>query len=1162
MKQLSSLILAIVMICSITGNLKSGIDPQQPKAFFDFKKQSSPELQLIFDRKKIDVNRISAWFRNDGEFFSDHATTGPGFEWPKGSRIHAIFSSGLWVGAKVQTDTGKEIRVATVGHFGSEYRPGRIMPDGSAEDFTLPHLRIYQVRPLLDLPTSTPDYADWPVNQGAPWIDIDANGIWNPNIDKIGINWPSGPEYPAMIQFYVYNDAHANFHTWIWGRSKPLGVEVRQTNWAYQSGIGDILFIRFQIYNKSSNTLDSTYFTLWSDPDLGDAFDDYVGCDTTSDYRGKPHNLGYAYNGTNTDGPIGYGTAPPAVGFKLMQGPLIQGSFNDTAIAFGKKWAGFKNGRISSFNFYCGPGQGGCTNPDWYDPSLFGQTYNIMKGLTRTGKPQIDCNGDTTKFVFAGDPVTGTGCLNSHLLQPSDIRFTMPTGPLTLAPGDSQEVIYAVIIDRGANNLNSITRLRILSERVNLAYENSFKNIPFASLLSPNIYSPPFLINAFVKDAIQVVATLTSQTGTILGTATLYDDGLHNDSSANDNIWGNWLHSNVDSAGAMLSLSITYSNNQTLEWRNLLTGIPTIGKIKIDDFQISADHINNDGIPNPGENIRFTLKLINFTNFNLNIWNINEYKVESPHISQVNLPRSSVVNIPSNSISNWFPDNYYSLNIDKNTPTPHIAKIIFQFNDDKENYWFDTLKFTVQEFTFPPIDTLPLHSSGYSEGTFRICLVDYSQLKDNYYKININKPSQDNITFNLINTQTNDSLLKKHELPEPLYGHNIPVTDGFRIRRGNFTTLSGAKKWDYLPLSNKWFTGVNGYSTRMDVLCGYRGFITYPRIGRFVDLVSSVPADSLRIVELRFSDNNTQKAYRCIDGLSIRPPRGIIHPEFRPFVITDSVGYGYWYQDYEMYPLGNSALGRTVPFTVWEINNKTGQERQLDVAIIERNDTLYRKILGSDGNDSLVYIYRGNIDGKWNPSPLNNSDSQPGDEVILILNTTYSDSPKTDYTVQGNWYSRQYQYKYAVWMRRMNVGSTYTDGDVLEITPYFPLTANDVFEFNPLKLLSVKNTKEVPDRFALYNNYPNPFNPQTTIRYEIPVGGRVVLEIYNLLGQKVRTLLNEEKPAGRYSSVWDGKNDNGNFISSGVYLYRLVVSSSGPLRSENYTTTKKMVLIR
>lgn len=1157
---LKSKFLYLLFIISIFNNslLFGDIKGGKQSAIFDFKKQSAQQTPLVIENKILDANRISAWFRNDGEFYFDHKRNNSGFEWPKGSGKTAIFSSGFWIGAKVkktEDTTQKEIRVAVVGHMSSEYRPGRILPDGFPEDYTSSHLRVYKVRPLLDLPTNSVDYLEWPIDQGAPWIDIDTDGNWNPYIDKIGIQWPSGPEYPDMIQFYVYNDADEAFHNHFgWGRTKPLGVEVRQTNWAYRTGFGDVQFLRFQIYNKSLNTLDSTYLTLWSDPDLGNAFDDYVGCDTTNDSRGKPHNLGYTYNGDNDDGPYGYGNAPPAVGFKLMQGPFSHtGISTDTAIAFGRKLPGYRNLRISGFNFSCGSGQGGCTNPDWYDPHHYIHTYNVMQGLTVNGRPWIDPHtGDTTKFPLAGDPVTRSGWLNSDLFPPSDVRFTMPTGPLTLARGDSQEVIYAVIIDKGANNLNSITRLRNLSERVNLAYENSFKNVPFVSIKNLDLYSPPFLINALVKDAIQVTATLTSTTGAILGTATLYDDGTHEDSLANDDIWSNWLYSNADAAAAMLSLNIVYSNYQTLEWRNILTGITTIGRLKI-DAKVATDNINADGIPNPGENIRFKFRLKNYTNFNITTINTYLYKVESPYISHVNIPNNLTLSILPNGTSDWVPNDYCDLSIYTETPTPHIAKVILQLNDDKENSWLDTLNFTVQEFIYPPIDTIPIHSSGYSEGNFRIHLVDYSKLKDDFYKITINKPSPDNITFNLINTQTNDSLLKNHELPDLLYGHNIPVTDGFRIKRGNFTTLSGTKKWNYLPLSNKWFTGVNGY--RMDVHCDSRGFIAYPRIGRFINIVSSLPADSLKIVELRFSDSNTQKAYRCIEGFLVRPPRRIIHPEFRPFVV-DSSGSGYLYQDYEMFPLGNPTFGRTIPFTVWEVNKKTGLERQLDVAIIERNDTLYKTMAGSTGNDSLVYIYKGNVDGKWNPSPLyyNYNYSHSGDEVILILNTTYSDSPKVQYSVRGDWTSRKNPYLYAVWMRRMNANSTYTNGDVLEITPYFPLTENDVFTFNPMRLLAVENSNQIPDSYKLYNNYPNPFNPLTTIKYDIQKSGRVVIEIYNLLGQKIKTLVNEEKVAGSYTTTWNGSTDKGLHAASGIYFYRI--------RTENFSNTKKMILMR
>jgi hypothetical protein len=95
---------------------------------------------------------------------------------------------------------------------------------------------------------------------------------------------------------------------------------------------------------------------------------------------------------------------------------------------------------------------------------------------------------------------------------------------------------------------------------------------------------------------------------------------------------------------------------------------------------------------------------------------------------------------------------------------------------------------------------------------------------------------------------------------------------------------------------------------------------------------------------------------------------------------------------------------------------------------------------------------------------------------------------------------------------------------------------------------------DLPDDYALYDNYPNPFNPETTIKYQIPEKGQVTLKIYNMIGQEVRMLINEEKNAGIYQVLWDGKNDNGQLLPNGMYFYRLV--------SDYFIAVKKMSLIK
>ena len=101
---------------------------------------------------------------------------------------------------------------------------------------------------------------------------------------------------------------------------------------------------------------------------------------------------------------------------------------------------------------------------------------------------------------------------------------------------------------------------------------------------------------------------------------------------------------------------------------------------------------------------------------------------------------------------------------------------------------------------------------------------------------------------------------------------------------------------------------------------------------------------------------------------------------------------------------------------------------------------------------------------------------------------------------------------------------------------------------------SVDDSNGIPSGFELAQNYPNPFNPQTVIKYQTTQSSRVELAVYNLLGQKVRVLVNEIKPSGSYEARWDGTNDFGEVVSSGVYVYRL--------KSGEFESTKKMVFLR
>ncbi|HVO74282.1 MAG TPA: T9SS type A sorting domain-containing protein [Ignavibacteriaceae bacterium] len=94
-----------------------------------------------------------------------------------------------------------------------------------------------------------------------------------------------------------------------------------------------------------------------------------------------------------------------------------------------------------------------------------------------------------------------------------------------------------------------------------------------------------------------------------------------------------------------------------------------------------------------------------------------------------------------------------------------------------------------------------------------------------------------------------------------------------------------------------------------------------------------------------------------------------------------------------------------------------------------------------------------------------------------------------------------------------------------------------------------KSVSEIPKTFELLQNFPNPFNPTTTIRFQTPNKEFVSLRIYDLLGKEVTTLVNEEKPAGSYKVTW-----NAHGLSSGVYFYRL--------KAGNFAAIKKLVLLK
>ena len=410
----------------------------------------------------FDGNRIYADVTNNGLFLDYHISGDSALEWPKGTGVHSIFQSALWMGATVDGT----IRTI-VGDYTQDMGPG---PWGG-DPLAAVH-RIYKVnKSMLDDPAAHDDFQNWPVDYGAPWVDVDGDGAWNP--------LPAGQDHPEFIGdqvlWFVSNDGDPayklNFGT------SPMNVEIQTTMFGYDriDAIGDMLFIKQLVINKGDDDLVDTYMGLWSDPDLGNAGDDLVGCNVEL-------GMGYVWN----DGPDTYydnlDIGTPAAGYDFFQGPKVPCDDPTDPVEcpaqgakmFGTYYPGEKNLKMSSFAFYI---NGDAT---YTDPADETEGYYYLQGLRKDGSPYPnEIAGDLydQKFCFYGDPALDHGTTNpvdGNYASAADRRFLMSVGPFTMASGDSQEVVFGIFHAAGGDALSSVAYLSQVDQLAQSAYDNDF----------------------------------------------------------------------------------------------------------------------------------------------------------------------------------------------------------------------------------------------------------------------------------------------------------------------------------------------------------------------------------------------------------------------------------------------------------------------------------------------------------------------------------------------------------------------------------------------------------------------------------------------------------------------------------------------------------------
>ena len=418
--------------------------------------------------KKLEGNNISSLFYYTGIFDQDLRNGNlAGFEWPKGSGKTGIFTAGLSIAAHYQG----QLRESMASYKG-EYFPG-VCNNGVAQ--TNDTFKFYSVKRGDGSSTNT-DWLNWGLMApyGAPFVDVNNNGIYDPQIDTPGVKGAS------QTIFLSYTDGFPDTHNpgeGFGGGTAPLCSEVHLTAWCYsQPSYTDMQFLKFVIINKGTQPWTRTFFSLVSDPDLGNANDDYVGCDTT-------RKLAYCYNSSNND-PV-YGAAPPAVGFLLLKGAYSK--YNNPP----------KQLDMTSFIYFSSSQFSAlCETDPTGEPT---EAYHFMQGFKKDSSCWLDPLQLITppnyykkiKFIYPGDPETNTGwteykgsignCWPSDSSGTptipniaGDRRMVMNSGAenLTVMPGDTQTIVVCQLIARGNSNLNSVTKLKQLAD-VAIEFYNS-----------------------------------------------------------------------------------------------------------------------------------------------------------------------------------------------------------------------------------------------------------------------------------------------------------------------------------------------------------------------------------------------------------------------------------------------------------------------------------------------------------------------------------------------------------------------------------------------------------------------------------------------------------------------------------------------------------------
>ncbi|WP_317899855.1 T9SS type A sorting domain-containing protein [Aurantibacillus circumpalustris] len=459
--------------------------------------------------KYLDKNKVKARINTvNDKFWNINGNGAASYEVPAGKGRNAMFANSIWIGG---LDGGGQLHLAanTYKQSGTDFWPGPL-DTTNASTIGTPSTSLYNKLWKIDCNdianfvtafnngsvtantyTIPADILNYPAKgignyqrNMAPFVDVNNNGIYDPFNDG---DYPIIKGHQQILS--IYNDNHT-IHSESQG--VPMGIEIHERSYSYSDpnivdsmqAINYTTFHHYTIYNRSLTSYQQVYLTDWSDVDLGNYGDDYIGSDTIN-------NFAYCYNGDSVDenisGALGYGNKPPVSSLVLLPTNCTQdgidnnhnGQIDESGEQFDMDLVTYYNNNVGAFP------------PQTTNPSIATHYYNYMSGRWKDNTPfTFGGNGYSgsaaTKIMYPGDPQLNSGWTETAVGNtPGDRRILLSSGPFAFPARSKIEWGFAIVFSQDtANAVNTITEF---NQRV----QRDVRNVKYYDAIHQGVQCAP-----------------------------------------------------------------------------------------------------------------------------------------------------------------------------------------------------------------------------------------------------------------------------------------------------------------------------------------------------------------------------------------------------------------------------------------------------------------------------------------------------------------------------------------------------------------------------------------------------------------------------------------------------------------------------------------------